>query len=46
MTEGCEMFERFICRYDGGVGGGGRGRVGVVVLATDQTLGKYYHLPT
>ena len=40
MTERCEMFERFLCSFDGGIGGGGRGRVGVVVLATDQTLGK------
>ena len=40
MTERCEMLERFLCSFDGGIGGGGRGRVGVVVLATDQTLGK------
>ena len=40
MTEPGERLERFVCSFDGGIGGGGRGRVGVVVLATDQTLGK------
>ena len=40
MTELSQRFERFVCSFDGGVGGGGRGRVGVVVLATDQTLGN------
>ena len=35
---GCEEVQRFVCSHDGGVGGG-RGRVGVVILATDQTLG-------
>merc|ERR1711988_1390893 len=37
VMSGCEEIQSSVCSHDGGVGGA-QGRVGVVLLATDQTL--------
>ena len=38
VMSGCEEIQSSVCSHDGGVGGA-QGRVGLVLLATDQTLG-------